>query len=142
LGYVATLEGGRARPSSDTVKALAKALGVSCSAFERNDTFTGEPKRTLARLADIAGQAKREGREYVYKGQTIPVTIYNWVQLIAAYGPLARPYAKTLIRLQEELGELERFLSCWSSRRRRNHGLPSAMLAQDRRQTDRTRGQT
>jgi hypothetical protein len=67
-------------------------------------TRDDEPRRTLARLADIAGQAKREGREYIYKGQTIPVTIYNWVELIAAYGPLARPHAKTLIRLQEDFG--------------------------------------
>jgi transcriptional regulator with XRE-family HTH domain len=48
LGYVAKLEGRRAQPSWATVKALAKALGVSCSAFERNDLLAGqgqEPKK-------------------------------------------------------------------------------------------------
>jgi transcriptional regulator with XRE-family HTH domain len=44
LSYVARLEQGGANPSWTTVKALCQALGVSSSAFERNDPFTGEEK--------------------------------------------------------------------------------------------------
>jgi transcriptional regulator with XRE-family HTH domain len=47
LSYVAKLEQGKATPSWPTVKALAKALGTTCAAFERSDPFTGEaePKK-------------------------------------------------------------------------------------------------
>jgi transcriptional regulator with XRE-family HTH domain len=53
LSYLSRLEQGKATPSWPTVRALAKALGVSCAAFERNDPFTGgeepEPEPKLER---------------------------------------------------------------------------------------------
>jgi transcriptional regulator with XRE-family HTH domain len=55
LGYIAKLEQGKAQPSWATVKALAKALGTTCAAFERNDPFTGESEP--AKRSRKGGQA-------------------------------------------------------------------------------------
>jgi hypothetical protein len=60
------------------------------------------PEKTLARLAELVGEFKKTTRGYVWK--TVNVPCGNWMHLIAGYGPMARPYARVLIRLHEESG--------------------------------------
>jgi len=62
------------------------------------------PNETLARLGEIVGQFKKAGSSYRWRSQDIPQASGNWICLLADYGPMARPYAETLIRLQEESG--------------------------------------
>ena len=44
LGFIHKLENGKVNPSWATVKALAKALGVKCAAFEDDDPFAAPPE--------------------------------------------------------------------------------------------------
>lgn len=72
------------------------------------------PAQTAARLGEIIGQFKRGTvgstykslffYAYTYRGQKVPESPGNWTRLLAAYGSDARPYAKALIRLQEQDG--------------------------------------
>ncbi|MCL1920879.1 MAG: hypothetical protein FWG50_07345 [Kiritimatiellaeota bacterium] len=64
------------------------------------------PDATLARLAEIVGQMKKGNKPHRYElaGKPVPVSYANWTGMIAEYGPRARPYAATLLRIQKEQG--------------------------------------
>lgn len=62
------------------------------------------PDATLARLAEIVGKMKKGRKQYSYEfaGKPVPVSFANWVNMVSNYGPRARPYAATLLRIQKE----------------------------------------
>jgi hypothetical protein len=70
-----------------------------------------DPDATLARLMEFVGKAKENpaSGEYEIDGAPAPVSFLNWVHMVTEYGPRARPYASTLLRLQKE-----RPLNDWS----------------------------
>jgi transcriptional regulator with XRE-family HTH domain len=58
---IARLEQGVREPTWQTVQALARALGVSCSAFESEETPAEEPARPRGRPRKDAGPSSAEG---------------------------------------------------------------------------------
>ncbi len=99
--------------------------GVSFLVFPVNRGASPElrddlPERTVQRLGQILGGTKpvpgndkhdfrSRGQPfpmslYQYRGQTLPISPYNWLSYLAAYGPRTRPFATILIRLQNETG--------------------------------------
>jgi hypothetical protein len=75
--------------------------------------FLGQGKRdddsaaTLKRLADVIDAMKPGAEKYsfTYLGKSVSAPAGNWALLLSRYGPAARPYAKTLIRLQQANGD-------------------------------------
>ncbi|NOT28848.1 MAG: hypothetical protein HOP15_00195 [Planctomycetes bacterium] len=75
------------------------------AAPERDD----DPDATLARLMHVIERMKRAPQggpyDYQYEGVLASLPIGNYFHLAAGFGPRARPYSGTLIRLQREMGE-------------------------------------
>jgi hypothetical protein len=88
--------------TSEDLEQVYGAAAFLQSAADHDTT----PDATLARLADIVGKMKqgwKKGR-YEFAGKPVPVLFGNWVAMISNYGPRARPYAATLLRIQKEQG--------------------------------------
>lgn len=82
------------------------------------------PGATLARLAEIVGKTKKGWGKYNYKfaGRPLGAPLGNWVELVADYGPRARPYVAVLLRIQKEQGR-----SDWTCANLRKVGGPEVM---------------
>ena len=70
--------------------------------------YHADPDRaaTVKRLGELISGMTRGAEDYlyVYNGKEIPVSIGNWERLLTFYGPRARAFAPTLIRLHREGG--------------------------------------
>jgi hypothetical protein len=88
--------------TSEDLEQVYGAAAFLQSAADHDTT----PDATLARLADIVGKMKRGGKKgrYEFAGKPVPESIHNWLAMISNYGPRARPYAATLLRIQKEQG--------------------------------------
>jgi hypothetical protein len=66
-----------------------------------------DPAATLKRLAEVIDAMKPDARKYslTYHGKPVSMPTGNWALLLSRHGPAARPYAKTLIRMQQANGD-------------------------------------
>jgi hypothetical protein len=70
----------------------------------------GDPDATIQRLASILDRMKKEEGPYAYSitysldegSVPVPVHVANWMGMLAAYGPRARPFAASLLRIQQD----------------------------------------
>ena len=62
------------------------------------------PEVTMARLADFIQSTEKgtDEQSYTVSGKPVPVSIFNWVNMLVVYGPRARPYDSVLLRIQKE----------------------------------------
>jgi len=67
-----------------------------------------QPDATLARIGAILDHVKQVGfragsYDYQLDGRLLPVTITDWTAKLAFYGTRARPWAKALVRIDQEI---------------------------------------
>jgi hypothetical protein len=69
--------------------------------------FGGDRAAVANRLAAVLPEIKRGPKPFtwVYREKPSSMPVANWSQLLSQFGRLARPHAKTLIRVQKDHGE-------------------------------------
>jgi hypothetical protein len=65
----------------------------------------GELIDKLVWTHNARGAGGRDQTIVLHRGKRSDLPIDNWIELLAAFGPLAQPHSRTLISIQKELGE-------------------------------------
>jgi hypothetical protein len=97
-----------ARARARRLMAGDDADSIYCAAvFLGQDKRDDDPPATLKRLAEVIDAMKPGAEKYsvTYLGKPVSAPTGNWALLLSRYGPAARPYAKTLIRMQQVNGD-------------------------------------
>jgi hypothetical protein len=64
-----------------------------------------DAEEVVGRLAKVLGELKPGPRGSSYRNGAAVMPVGNWARSVARYGPLARPHAGLLIRIQKDHGE-------------------------------------